>query len=767
MKRLLLLLVAAVAALTAHAQEEYYGQQLVIHQTSGDSLLTELVVTGLAPRLVDGEVVWYVNISSEKPFGIKDVESIDFLTPEQSLARAREGLMEFYRATDGDNWTNNENWGSDKPISEWAGVVTNERPYVLTLNLGYNNLKGELPSRGTFAKMGPTSQYNLFENQLSGPIPEDWTRNLSLWGFLLDNNQMSGTLPTELFEHPSFGRLEMSNNNFTGSMPAGMARLMNDMNMLNISGNDFSGDVPLEIVEHPRFNLCWDVIIPQQGHLNVPTIPGYRFPVVDLSGNELETTDVYANNLYTLIFNYSSAQDEFTSKLKLAYEQYKSKGFEVLGMAPGNAEQVNEYLHENGINWLNLDPESFKDYIGRYYMYINYINLIDRNGNVVFSSIMDDNGKMEDTGWMGSTRDQKVFDVLAEKFGAVDYTPYASTDYSRDGEVVTLQKATVGKGVDIVFVGNCFVDKDMEPGGKYEQKMRQAMEQFFAYEPYTSLRDRFNVYAVKAVSQNAEMYEGTKQAIATDADAFEYAKKVTTLIPDRPMRVNIVYNALNAGRSFTFMYDDNSYTAFMFTGVNDVLNHESGGHGVGRLYDEYVEESGSTASPEVKDYYERMWTENGRGANIDMHADVSQTRWARLAADSRYAAEELGAYEGSGTYQYGIYRPTQNSMMRFNNAPFNAPSREAIYKYVMQESEGPSWQYDYETFVSFDAKGRAEYAAYAEAQVKAAKAPKRTEGEGATVEEPTEADKASRPLPPVFKKGTWRDALENPTAVRQ
>ena len=36
-----------------------------------------------------------------------------------------------------------------------------------------------------------------------------------------------------------------------------------------------------------------------------------------------------------------------------------------------------------------------------------------------------------------------------------------------------------------------------------------------------------------------------------------------------------------------------------------------------------------------------------------------------------------------------------SSMMRFNDSPFNAPSREAIYKYVMQESEGPSWQYDY------------------------------------------------------------------------
>ena len=758
MKRLFLLLVAAVAAVAAHAQEDYFGQQLVIHQTSGDSLVSDLTVNDFAPRLVDGEVVWYVDFGAEKPYVVKDVESIDFLTPEQSLARAREGLMEFYRATDGDHWSNNTNWGSDKPISEWFGVTTHDRPYVHTLDLGYNNLKGELPSRGTFAKMGPTSQYNLFENQLSGTIPEDWVHNLSLWGIVVDVNQLSGPLSAEFFEHPTFGRFEASGNNLTGSMPAGMARLMDNANVLNISGNDFSGDVPQEIVDHPRFNLCWDVIIPQRGHLNLPTIPGYRFPVVDLSGNKLQTIDIYANNLYTLIFNYSSAQDEFTSKLKLAYEQYKSKGFEVLGMAPGDIETVNEYLHENGITWLNLDPESFKDYIGRYYIYLNFINLVDRNGNIVFSSIMEDDGKMVDLNWMGSTRDQQVFDVLAEKFGEVDFTPYTSTDYSRDGEVVTLQKASVGQGVDIVFVGNCFVDKDMEPGGKYEQKMRQAMEQFFAYEPYTSLRNRFNVYAVKAVSQNVEMYDGCKQAISTDADAFAYAQKVTTLIPDRPMRVNVVYNAMNAGRSFTYMYDDNSYTAFMFTGVNDVLVHEGGGHGIGRLYDEYVEDQGSTATDEVKDYYERMWSENGRGANIDMHSDVSQTRWARFAADSRYAAEELGAYEGSGTYNYGIYRPTQNSMMRFNNAPFNAPSREAIYKYVMQESEGPSWKYDYETFVAFDAPGRAEFA---EAMVKAKKARQRTDVEGETAQ-PDHLDKQALPLAPVMVKGSWRDALNNP-----
>ena len=387
---------------------------------------------------------------------------------------------------------------------------------------------------------------------------------------------------------------------------------------------------------------------------------------------------------------------------------------------------------------------------------MNFINLVDKDGNIVFTSIMDDDGKAEDQ-WGTSTRDQKVFDVLADKFGKADFTPYASTDFSRDGEVLTLQKASKGNGVDIVFVGNCFVDKDMEPGGFYEQKMTQAMEQFFSYEPYTSLRDRFNVYAVKAVSPNAELFEGCKQAIASNADAFNYAKKVKDLIPDRPLRVNVIYNTLNGGRSYTTMYDDHSYVAVMLTGVNRVLNHEGGGHGIGRLYDEYVENNGSTATDEAKDYFERMWSDHGCGANIDIHADVKETRWAHFAADGRYTGEKLGAYEGGGGFQFGIYRPTENSMMRYNDMPFNAPSREAIYKNVMKESEGAGWKYDYETFVNFDAKGREQFVS----ELNAAKSrAMKTDGQSPAT------DKKPQTLPPVIVRGTWQDALKNPIKIK-
>ena len=47
--------------------------------------------------------------------------------------------------------------------------------------------------------------------------------------------------------------------------------------------------------------------------------------------------------------------------------------------------------------------------------------------------------------------------------------------------------------------------------------------------------------------------------------------------------------------------------------------------------------------------------------------------------------------------------------MADNGANFNAPSRETIYKHIMQWSEGESWTYDYEEFVRADAGGHEQW----------------------------------------------------------
>lgn len=778
MKHFILSLLMMAVAVTGIYAVDYRGQHVSLTRTNGDSLQYDLFHhDSMVPQVENGKVVWTFNYekadygfadeylgTKQYSFKLDDLKSIDFYTPEQSLARARQALVDFYNATDGDHWKINTNWCSDKPIDEWYGVTTGfyepKFPYVYQLSLTEgNDLQGTFPDGKLFARMGPIVAISLWNNKLTGEIPENMYLNFALDHLYAGGNQLTGAIPGSFIANPLFSALELYNNKLTGPIPASIAKLMDyqSNSRVDISGNDLSGEVPQEIVNHPMFHLRWQKILPQGGHLTLPDVPAYKIDVNDFNGNQYATTDIYKNNQYTLIYNYASARGDFSDKLAKAYEQYKGKGFEVMGMCPGEAEIIQNYLHEKGISWLNIEPESFRKYVGDYFMYLNLIHLVDNKGNIVFTSLMDENGKMENTGPGGSTRDQKVFDVLADKFGMVDFTPYTSTDFSHDGEVLTLQQATVGQGIDIIFLGNAYVDKDMEPGGKYEQVMNQAMEKFFALEPFTSLRNRFNVYAVKAVSPNAELYDGTRQAIMTMDDIDKYAAKVTTLIPNRPKRINVIYNSYNAGRSITYMYDDNSYVAFMLTGVNDVLNHEGGGHGVGRLLDEYAEGTEiSKPSAAEKTYIENQWTTYGRGANIDLHADVTQTRWARLAADTRYAAEKLGAYEGSGTYSNEVYRPTWNSMMRYNDIPFNAPSREAIYKYVMLESEGPDWQYDYETFVKFDKNGRKQFTDAlnaGNASARRANAPRQTN---------TQQDDLLRPLSPRIINGTWRDALSNP-----
>ena len=53
-----------------------------------------------------------------------------------------------------------------------------------------------------------------------------------------------------------------------------------------------------------------------------------------------------------------------------------------------------------------------------------------------------------------------------------------------------------------------------------------------------------------------------------------------------------------------------------------------------------------------------------------------------------------------------VWRPTYNSIMRYNTGGFNAPSREAIYYRINKLAYGDAWAYDYETFVAWDAVNR-------------------------------------------------------------
>ena len=295
---------------------------------------------------------------------------------------------------------------------------------------------------------------------------------------------------------------------------------------------------------------------------------------------------------------------------------------------------------------------------------------------------------------------------------------YESKDYSRDGEVVLLQKATVGRGVNFILLGDGFLDRDMGDGGLYEQRMRQAMEYIFLYEPYKTLRNRFNIYTVKIVSANNRYNDATSNRRLTyDSDgSINFRSEVCTQygnkVPNpnnQPLKMAALCNSSSrVGRSFCTRTWSGWACCIVYDPNGHVLVHELAGHGFGDLWDEYTEKNETFTDTSNLDY---QWALLAWGANTDWRSDPAEVRWAKFLSDSRYSNEELGVFEGAKLYTKGIYRPTLNSMMRSNNCPFNAPSREQIYRNTMRWSEGSDWTYDYETFAStVDVAGRAQAA---------------------------------------------------------
>ena len=296
---------------------------------------------------------------------------------------------------------------------------------------------------------------------------------------------------------------------------------------------------------------------------------------------------------------------------------------------------------------------------------------------------------------------------------------YTSSDYSQDGQVTKIHSATVGKGIDVVFVGDAFADKDQDLFNKY---VKLGKEAFFTEEPFRSTKDRFNIYRIGSVSKNgiitqeggdtkfsAQFGDGTY--ISGDHDAvFRF---VQDKMPSVNLKKTIVFVIVNKAKyaGTCWMFSDNKAVCYVPLCRNEneyaqTLRHEGCGHGFGKLADEYFYDSmGRIPDDEVSELKKWKGSAYGFYENVDLTSDPNTIAWARFISDSRYSGK-VDVYEGGYTYPYGVYRPTDNSIMRYNTGGFNAPSREAIYKKIMKFSEGDAWTYDYETFVAFDAPAR-------------------------------------------------------------
>lgn len=296
---------------------------------------------------------------------------------------------------------------------------------------------------------------------------------------------------------------------------------------------------------------------------------------------------------------------------------------------------------------------------------------------------------------------------------------YTSSDYSQDGQVTRIHSATVGKGIDVVFVGDAFADKDQDLFNKYVELGKEA---FFTEEPFRSTKNRFNIYRIGSVSKNgiiAQEGGDTKfsaqfgQGTYVGGDNNLVNSFVKASIPSVDLTKTIIFVIINKAKyaGTCHMFSNNQAVCYVPLCRNEneyaqTLRHEGCGHGFGKLADEYFYDSmGRIPDDEVSELKKWKGFAYGFHENVDLTSDPNTILWSKFISDSRYSGK-VGVHEGGYTYPYGVYRPTHNSIMRYNTGGFNAPSREAIYKKIMKFSEGDAWTYDYETFVAFDAPAR-------------------------------------------------------------
>lgn len=570
-------------------------------------------------------------------------------------------------------------------ISFDGNFLTGELPESLgnlvslkEMNFRANRLTGKLPSSfGNLKNLefmcleakSTDEQLDKQSNSLSGELPESMADLSNLKILWLSGNQFSGEIPDWIWSL-SLEVLDLSDNHFTGTLSHNIANAKS-LSELNLTGNSLTGEIPEEI-----WNMTNLSKISLSNNAFTGTLPS---TISNLSN--LYYFSVGLNNMSGVI------PDEITLLTKLSY----------LG------------LHYN--NFTGEIPDGIKD--------LQYLSTFWCCGNRLGGNISYDFKRImqywnRDNSWNWLIDDQQ------DGYGFI-YDLYESKDYSKNETVIPLQTATQGNGINIVLLGDGFVDTDIQDG-KYEQAMQWMYEALFKKEPFKSHKDYFNVYEIILVSKNGDESGETALGVKSmpgfiyEVNSSEVKSIIARLIPEANMEevtISIAtpfasdrdgacyFTTPSIAISHYNYYDDSWSKEEQF---KSTVIHEVCGHGFGRLADEYggIYEDRVISEDEimhVKNYHQMGWY-----MNVDVTSDPQSVIWRHFLNVDIYVKEGVGIYEGGSTYTYGVWRPTYRSIMQNSSLDldFNAPSREAIYKRIHRLAYGDTWEYSFDDFMTWD-----------------------------------------------------------------
>ena len=499
-----------------------------------------------------------------RSFTVTDLAEL-IVEQENELEAQREALIAFYKATGGDQWRNNTNWCSDKPLFEWYGLSCDGdylRKFVSQISLRENNLTGKIDDcikQLTHLEVLDASDNNLSEVDLSfpnnlnsvlvqgNPVTEMDLSGCSRIKTVIANNTLISSLDVSMLKHLEWlecERTQISELNVT-----------NNTKLKSLKIGD-CGLEELDISHNPElFQLICDgnklseINLSQSEDLETISMVNNNLSSIDLTacpklkqvflGNNLNLQEIVFGDhpdLYNLDVNGAPIQSLDVSSFP---------GLQQLGIGATQVSSIN--LDNNLELWFFACPNTritsidvskltkLKNLcIGDSCDEVpeDFYSSIDVSNNPELEALQCwgtkestlDLSKCLKLKYVELQRNARLNTIVVNPgqtficnkdcdaefvFEGEGTPPYASTDYSKDRTVSVLQEATKGAGIDLILMGDGFTDR-LHEDGTYAYYMNYAMEAFFAREPYKSFRDMFNVYSVNVVSQN-EVYSAFTQ----------------------------------------------------------------------------------------------------------------------------------------------------------------------------------------------------------------------------------------------------------------
>lgn len=265
-------------------------------------------------------------------------------------------MVDLYHALDGDNWTNNTNWLSEKRLEEWYGIYLNNNKVVL-IDLKNNNCAGSIPS--SLSNCDELVEIFIPENKITGVEANDSFHFLTHVN--LSSNEIS-EFPTFIAKCINLERINLYSNAIKGSIPSELNELP-QLRELFLSKNQFSGIIPsftaLKNLSEVDFSLNPELL----GNINNVFFDTLKIEKLDLSKTDISghlkpTYFTRESNLYLFadsskISSISQLEDFSISK---AWFRETDLGFD----------ELVDFQNTNAINQFYYTPQNLvegEDYI--------------------------------------------------------------------------------------------------------------------------------------------------------------------------------------------------------------------------------------------------------------------------------------------------------------------------------------------------------------------------------------------------------------------